>query len=262
VIVSPRAMEEIGKPFPDPTSYNRSLAHYCRVLRTAASERGAPYVDLFSNLGGRLTDDGLHLTPFGYWRLAHRLCRELIGSPSPWKLELDARNLAYDATGLLVTRLEKRPDGLALTIQDRTLPPVPPPSDAPRNARWLLNLARLRVRNLPAGTYEVRAGGKRLMRASYDALSRGVLIDVRPGEDATERLRQRIVAKNASYFHRYRPQNETYLFLFRKHEQGNNAKEVFEFEPLVEKLDQAIESHRRPRPTTWEIVRVPTNRGI
>jgi folylpolyglutamate synthase/dihydropteroate synthase len=35
------------------------------------------------------------------------------------------------------------------------------------------------------------------------------------------------------FFHRYRPQNETYLFLFRKHEQGNNAVEVEQMEKFV-----------------------------
>lgn len=46
-------------------------------------------------------------------------------------------------------------------------------------------------------------------------------------------LRRAVIAKNRLYFHRWRPQNTTYLFGFRKHEQGNNAKEVAEFEKLV-----------------------------
>jgi lysophospholipase L1-like esterase len=48
-----------------------------------------------------------------------------------------------------------------------------------------------------------------------------------------ESLRQAIVAKNRLYFYRWRPQNETYLFGFRKHEQGNNAREIPLFDPLV-----------------------------
>jgi len=46
--------------------------------------------------------------------------------------------------------------------------------------------------------------------------------------------------KNELFFHRWRPQNETYLFGFRKHEQGNNAKEVFEFDPLVAAEEKKI----------------------
>lgn len=55
-----------------------------------------------------------------------------------------------------------------------------------------------------------------------------------------EELRQTIVKKNEMYFHRWRPQNVTYLFLFRKHEQGNNAKEVDEFLPIISQLEKRI----------------------
>lgn len=63
--------------------------------------------------------------------------------------------------------------------------------------------------------------------------------------ESGEKLRQAIVAKNELFFHRWRPQNETYLFGFRKHEQGNNAVEVKEFEPLVQKADEEIEKIRK-----------------
>ena len=56
-----------------------------------------------------------------------------------------------------------------------------------------------------------------------------------------ESLRQAVIAKNELFFHRWRPENETYLFGFRKHEQGKNAKEVAEFDPLVTKAEEEIE---------------------
>jgi lysophospholipase L1-like esterase len=62
---------------------------------------------------------------------------------------------------------------------------------------------------------------------------------------SSDALRQLILEKNRLYFHRYRPENETYLFGFRKHEQGQNAKEVPEFEPLVEELDRKINEMKR-----------------
>ncbi|MEX2173617.1 MAG: SGNH/GDSL hydrolase family protein [Pirellulaceae bacterium] len=58
-------------------------------------------------------------------------------------------------------------------------------------------------------------------------------------------LRTAIGEKNELYFHRYRPQNETYLFLFRKHEQGNNAVEIPQFDPLIEKQEQQIARLKR-----------------
>jgi hypothetical protein len=54
------------------------------------------------------------------------------------------------------------------------------------------------------------------------------------------KLATAVTRKDAWFFHRHRPMNETYLFLFRKHEQGNNAPEVAQFEPLVREAEQQI----------------------
>jgi lysophospholipase L1-like esterase len=65
------------------------------------------------------------------------------------------------------------------------------------------------------------------------------------GWDKLEQLRQAVVAKNTLFFHRWRPQNETYLFGFRKHEQGKNAKEVAAFDPLIQQAEQRMEQLRQ-----------------
>src|SRR5204863_2247236 len=54
-------------------------------------------------------------------------------------------------------------------------------------------------------------------------------------------LRATIIRKNELFFHRWRPANSTYLFGFRKHEQGQNAKEIPEFDPLIEKAEAEID---------------------
>ena len=61
-----------------------------------------------------------------------------------------------------------------------------------------------------------------------------------PDSEQAEPVRQAIIAKNRLYFYRWRPQNETYLFGFRKHEQGNNAREIPLFDPLVDEKEQEI----------------------
>lgn len=55
-----------------------------------------------------------------------------------------------------------------------------------------------------------------------------------------EALRAAIVEKNTLYFYRWRPANETYIFGFRKKEQGNNAVEIPQFDPLVEQAEARI----------------------
>ena len=90
----------------------------------------------------------------------------------------------------------------------------------------------------PAGTengvHFDAAGYKRLAEAFGNA----------PPE-LTDDFREAIVAKNELFFHRWRPQNETYLFGFRKAEQGRNGKEIAEFDPLVTKAEERIAECRQ-----------------
>jgi hypothetical protein len=58
--------------------------------------------------------------------------------------------------------------------------------------------------------------------------------------ESMQALRTMIVRKNELFFHRWRPQNVTYLFGFRKHEQGNNAVEIPQFDPLIAELEEQI----------------------
>lgn len=62
--------------------------------------------------------------------------------------------------------------------------------------------------------------------------------------DALAALRAAIIEKDRLFFHRWRPANETYLFLFRKHEQGQNAKEIPMFDPLIAEQEKKVEEAR------------------
>ena len=55
-----------------------------------------------------------------------------------------------------------------------------------------------------------------------------------------EKMRLAINAKNELFFYRWRPQNETYIYGFRKHEQGKNAADIPHFDPLVEAKEKEI----------------------
>ncbi len=77
-----------------------------------------------------------------------------------------------------------------------------------------------------------------------DAIS-GALGWAAPGAralSATERtaLRAALRRKNELFFHRWRPANQTYLFGFRKNEQGKNAVEMGQFDTLVAQADTLI----------------------
>jgi lysophospholipase L1-like esterase len=78
-------------------------------------------------------------------------------------------------------------------------------------------------------------------------LTDGLGLPIAKHEDKVE-LRAKIMEKNRLFFLRWRPTNETYLFGFRKHEQGQNAKEIPMFDPLIEEKEKEIaELVRRAR---------------
>lgn len=58
--------------------------------------------------------------------------------------------------------------------------------------------------------------------------------------NAYDLLNAAIRKKNELFFHRWRPANWTYLFGFRKHEQGQNSVEIPKFDPLIAEWEARI----------------------
>ena len=114
------------------------------------------------------------------------------------------------------------------------------------------------ARNLKPGKYTLKIDGRAVHTADADTWMHPgygvVLVRDGPSIEQSEKLRQTIVAKNRLFFDRYRPQNETYRFSFRKYEQGQNAKEIAEFDPLVAKLEKKIAQLRKPVPHTYQLM--------
>ncbi|GAB5402150.1 MAG: L-sorbosone dehydrogenase [Aureliella sp.] len=68
-----------------------------------------------------------------------------------------------------------------------------------------------------------------------------------------EALRQQILRKNEWWFHRSRPANMAYVFGFRKHEQGQNATEIPQFDTLIEQEEARIAQLRTLDETELDI---------
>ncbi|QEL18791.1 SGNH/GDSL hydrolase family protein [Limnoglobus roseus] len=87
--------------------------------------------------------------------------------------------------------------------------------------------------------------GMHLTEAGYEATIPNFMTSLGlswAGEDPKkfDAARATIRRKNQLFFYRWRPQNETYLLGFRKHEQGKNAKEIVQFDPLVDHAEQEL----------------------
>ncbi len=83
VLVSPVPFEKSEPPLPDLAVRNPELRQYVTAIRELAERRGCLFVDLFTALSrdprreGRLTSDGLHLSPQGEWIVAREIARAL-----------------------------------------------------------------------------------------------------------------------------------------------------------------------------------------
>lgn len=89
------------------------------------------------------------------------------------------------------------------------------------------------------GVHYTRAGYEKLSAKLIEGLG---LTAPAIASAELEPITREVLHKDELFFNRWRPQNETYLFGFRKHEQGQNAREIPMFDPLIEQADSKIQA--------------------
>jgi lysophospholipase L1-like esterase len=258
VFLAPNRQEDMGPPLPDPTRHNADLALYRDALKAEAEKRGAAFVDLFEALpdGTKasprrpLTTNGIHLTPYGYWRMAAAVEEALFPAPKPPAPGEPADHPIRFAQ--VAVELKPIPGGYRLHYRFQALPPPPPPDGGPD---FPLGGYEFLLGDMAHGRYALKVDGRAVAVGDHQAWGEGVVVRRGPEFDQSEALRAAINAKNELYFHRWRPQNETYLFGFRKHEQGRNAVEIVEFDPLIAAREAEIARLRVPVPHVYELTR-------
>jgi hypothetical protein len=256
VLISPIRHEALGEPYPDPMEHNGYLRAYTGAIGKIAKERGARFVNLFDSLiaDGRasqpLTENGIHLSPAGYFKAALEIERQLGYAPRGWKVTADVAKGSVDGAGAKASLARAEPPAAAAITVDAPL--------APGAATGATSIARgLKVSGLADGTYALKADGKTLATATAKQWANGVEL-TSPDDPAVarvEKLRTLLVAKNVQYFNKYRPANETYIFLFRKGEQGRNAVEIPQFDGPIAQLEAEVAKLRKPGPVTYTLVK-------
>jgi lysophospholipase L1-like esterase len=270
VILSPLKQEDLGRPLPDPTEQNKNIRLYRDVLKTTADKRGHFFVDFYDLRAAeerRLTDNGIHLTVYGYRRTAEVLTRALCGRAPLSAVDIDVEG----SGGSFDFQLDELPPAgfVAKDVGDSdisntqfffdALLEAGLSKDDPAMQRALKFIGRmhfeqrLKCMGLAAGKHALFLDGKKIETATAAEWAKGVVLPPGPELEQVEKLRQTIIEKNRTYFHRWRPQNETYLFLFRKNEQGQNAKEIPEFDPYIEALEMEISRLKEPATHRYEL---------
>lgn len=265
VLISPIRHEALGEPYPDPAEHNRSLKLYTEAIEQVAESRGHRFLNLFDDFipaphGDEtpqtpLTDNGIHLSPYGYWRAANKIEQDLGYEPRGWELKIDAAKGAASGTGVEVSDVKKLRKGLTFTLTEPLVPVLPPKLDAP--ADLAAELSRLvRIMGLKAGSHTLTSGTDKAdngITRTAQEWAKGVRLSSDVNGARSEALRQLIVSKNVQFFNRYRPQNETYIFGFRAGEQGRNAVEIPMFDKPIAEKEAEIAKLRVPQPVTYTL---------
>lgn len=262
VLLSQLSHETMGPPLPDPTQHLADLARYRDRIRAIAAARRLPFLDLLEwhqaalrkDPKLRLTWNGIHLSPCGSWRLAQAL-GEMLGAAAPETQSSTAteNGVTLRSDHVRISKLVTNANGLRCEAAAANLPAPPAPNAECRDGSIKASM-KVAIEGLPPGRYRVRVEGEAVGVIEGDNKAE-ITLDAGADVRQAEELRKAITAKNTLYFHRWRPQNETYLFGFRKHEQGQNAIEIPRFDPLVAELESRIAVLRRPTSRTIEIVR-------
>jgi hypothetical protein len=265
VIIAPLAQELV--PIPKiAAAHNRRIDEYRRRIQVIADQRRYLCIDLAPGPLSTLVDtdasllsvDGQQLRPLGYWFLARDI-RYLV-SPDPpigimimhgQDLELfldpdtdtDEGNVAVDSTEYSVTD-----DKISFGVRFAYVPEcINPGTNEP-------SLRKLFIRIVEHGSYSLRIDGTPTITFSAKEW-RTARIPVTEVQQ-TERLRQAIIAKNQLFFDRWRPQDTRCLFGFRKREQGQNAKEMAQFDPQIAAKEEEILKLAQPVPHKYELIRI------
>ena len=287
VLLSPISRLGIDSIQPFSGVTEATLRQYTEVIGEIANRRDHRFADIymatFQVSRSRTADgkpyyesDGIHLADQGYDWLIPPLNRAVFGVwlHSAGVVITAGDVIAAQTTHCSIDNVVATPDGLRFELARSFLPHRR--SEGPD-----LSCGSISVGGLPDGRYRVHCDGRPLpdghgnvvgsvnghvAYTSVDGhpnpgngttLIPGLFIaDCTADREQYRALRQAIIAKNRLVFDRWRPQNTTYLFGFRKHEQGNNAAEIDEFDALIAEAEAEIARLKVPKPHIYELSRI------
>ena len=193
------------------------------------------------------TENGMHLTDHGYVCASAIVRERLLDIPAALPVVVvDPKAMSVESDAANIRNVKWNPDQMKLVtfeLQEEFLTALP----------TVISIAGEDAKSVSVDGVTIQSGDKvePLMQRTFleskvnDAgQGRSFATQANPQYEA---LRQLLLRKNELYFHRWRPQNITYLFGFRKHEQGNNAADIAKFDPFILELEKQIHELQQPQ---------------
>ena len=263
VFLAPISHEDLGGKLPDGEEHNIALEKYREVIGDLAAEHDAWFVDLYRFLKRRpgsslpqLTRDGIHLNEYGYWTMAAATEFSVGYLSSTFRFSVLEDGKERDGGyGIKLSNISRSGDRFTLTGQMDALPPLFDGEKRTDAVRDRTSIGRIQVQGLSEDRFTLVADGKEVLTAPSTEWGNGAFIDAGPDIEIGKKIRKLIVDKNELYFHRSRPQNQAYLWGFRKHEQGNNFKEIPMFDPLIKEKEQEINGLNKTQSRKYEFMK-------
>ena len=289
VLVSPHELLPAVPPVPSPSRFNSRIKVYSETTGSVAQSRGLLFVDVFSGFTKQLRDidfainscykmppeqeatpaadsltasiyhslaeNGMHFTDYGYACASLAFRDRLLNIPANLPVvEVDGSAKTVTSSAAEIRNVKWNPDDATMVsfeVQEKMLSALPLVISAGAGSVKEVNLNG-GVISLGEASQELRQRSFLATKDSPFKQGRSFAAAVNPQYEAIRKL---LLKKNELYFHRWRPQNITYLFGFRKHEQGNNAADIAKFDPFIQDLEKQIHEIQQPQ---WRTVVLKT----
>lgn len=259
ILVTPHPLLQTPPPLPDASMWNDAISGYSETVTTVAQQTGCLCVNLFDEFEQRLlqaaetvgfwraglvasehpdlkmallnslTDNGMHWNSRGYRCVSLILAETLFATPNDELIvALRTNENSQSVAASVPAEISANSRSIDLKLNRPWLRPGVLVVDTSQSATVLASCVLV----LPTGSVPlIDLPTTESSNASRFQLSQDY-----------DRLLELLVRKNELHFHQWRPQNITYLFGFRKHEQGNNAAEIAEYDPLIADYEQQIQA--------------------
>lgn len=219
---------------------NLNLKLYSERIAEIANLGQKRYVDLFTPMEQLTTQDllsenGVNLTEYGYYKMAEFVEVGLGLRSSPWELSIDVGSGTIEGTVSTHSFKHDSKNRVAYFNVEEPLLPVPMPGSIPGDL-----VRSISVMGLKKGNYSLEIDGKLVASASAKAWSEGIPLHQGGMLDRARQMKQLLNKKDEVFFFQYRPLNRTYITGFREYEQGRHVKDLEDLDIVLNWLQGQI----------------------
>jgi lysophospholipase L1-like esterase len=266
VLVSPIAYDyHSSSTTPDYANRNKDLKAYAAAMKETAAEEEVAFIDLYTPTRAmldeagetKLTTNGIHLTPLGYWAVSHLIASQLIeGSGEPWKLTIDAKSKSGTANDVDISEIVAEKKNLYFSVKETTAASPSPPTGQTTPSLFAAQRDTLVIENLDPGEYILTVDGVEIATANHAEWAQGVAIDSSPAHTEAEAFRAAVNDKNLQFLYNWKALNQVHIVGERKRSPSGKSlpAEQEKFNELAKQQEKALREPREPKTRQWKLI--------